>query len=406
MSPITNIYADGSGCEQAIGAAAVLLDENEMEVEKLQFRLGREHQHTVYEAEVTGLLLALQLINLHNINGPTRIWVDNKAAIQALTLRRPAPSHYLVDEFHRMHQALVKDPALDHLTIDIIWIKGHAGIVGNEMADEAAKAAAQGTASTRERLPPILWTALPLSKSATLQAFRTRIKARIVSDFAKSPRFARSYELDPSVPFSPFRKIAENLNRKTTSLLAQLRIGHVPLQAYLHRFKRAESPTCLSCNEAPETVIHYFLRCPAFAKQRRILENAFDTKARSLRTLLSDEDSLGPVFQYINATRRFHSIYGYLEHKSREVGSQEHHTTGKRRRRKATKSWYREEEEQRPTNDPVEPYLSEAAKEFTGKTCAHSHLTRRHRRTAHADSPNGSTGTIGTRGPTPHSQKI
>jgi len=46
----------------------------------------------------------------------------------------------------------------------------------------------------------------------------------------------------------------------------------VPLQAYLHRIGKMESPTCLKCRRGDETVEHYLMTCKAFAVQWGCME--------------------------------------------------------------------------------------------------------------------------------------
>ena len=55
------VYTDGSGYEGQIGAAAVLMV-NGLELRRVRYRLGPETQHTVYEAEILAVILALHLL--------------------------------------------------------------------------------------------------------------------------------------------------------------------------------------------------------------------------------------------------------------------------------------------------------------------------------------------------------
>ena len=57
----TRVYSDGSGLNNKIGAAAVLYRPNGS-TRTLQYHLGSTDQHTVYESEAVGLLLAANLI--------------------------------------------------------------------------------------------------------------------------------------------------------------------------------------------------------------------------------------------------------------------------------------------------------------------------------------------------------
>jgi len=50
---------------------------------------------------------------------------------------------------------------------------------------------------------------------------------------------------------------------KQASLLIQLCTDHVPLQRYLYRIHKANSPICPSCNTTRESVFHYLMECLA-----------------------------------------------------------------------------------------------------------------------------------------------
>ncbi|EPT00518.1 hypothetical protein FOMPIDRAFT_1122393 [Fomitopsis schrenkii] len=91
-----------------------------------------------------------------------------------------------------------------------------------------------------------------------------------------------------------------------------LRTEHVPLQKYLHRIKKADSPICEQCGTAPETVYHYLRECPAYEEQRERLDGDAGEAATQLRTLLNTPRMMKHLFRYIHSTRRFHATYGDL----------------------------------------------------------------------------------------------
>ena len=55
------VYTNGSGYKGQIGAATVLTV-NRLELRRVRYRLGPETQHTVYEAEIFAVVLALHLL--------------------------------------------------------------------------------------------------------------------------------------------------------------------------------------------------------------------------------------------------------------------------------------------------------------------------------------------------------
>ncbi|KAF8582192.1 hypothetical protein K439DRAFT_1268140, partial [Ramaria rubella] len=71
------IFTDGSGYKGHIGAAAVALHKDE----HLQYCLSRETKHTVFEGELVGILLALQMIDKSPTAKTVLIALDNQSAI-------------------------------------------------------------------------------------------------------------------------------------------------------------------------------------------------------------------------------------------------------------------------------------------------------------------------------------
>ncbi|KAK0460799.1 ribonuclease H-like domain-containing protein, partial [Armillaria novae-zelandiae] len=98
-------------------------------------------QHTVFEAELTGAILAIDIIK--SIPRLTRatILLDSQAAILALKGERTKSGHYLVEEFHK--QVIKLQKRRSSLQITVQWVPGHVGIEGNEAADDEAKKAVQ-----------------------------------------------------------------------------------------------------------------------------------------------------------------------------------------------------------------------------------------------------------------------
>ncbi|KAG2134513.1 hypothetical protein DEU56DRAFT_738481, partial [Suillus clintonianus] len=124
------------------------------EQKTLHFHLGPLAKHTVYEAEIVGMILGAELLRREPGKPSARLCVDNQAAILATQSFRTNPGHYLMDMFHRnLERALIKRDE-DHITIH--WTPGHADIEGNESADVEAKKAAGGLSSPPNNLPNCL----------------------------------------------------------------------------------------------------------------------------------------------------------------------------------------------------------------------------------------------------------
>src|SRR6266481_3038839 len=94
-------YSDGSGIDGHAGAAAVLYRGNWV-IKTLRYFLGPLTQHTTYEAEVVGVLLALKLLTDEGDTHTASIKLDNQAVILALNGRRAKSTQSLLNEIHTL----------------------------------------------------------------------------------------------------------------------------------------------------------------------------------------------------------------------------------------------------------------------------------------------------------------
>ena len=337
-----NIYSDGSGYEHWIGAAAVLMKDR-IVLDSLRFYLGPEDSYTVYEAEALAVILAIHLACKLKKTRKIMIGLDNQAVLMGLSNQKSKPSHYLMDRIHnsledlQVTQARLRGKTIKGYKIGtgrtrckdssqgwkewnlkistevkLIWTPGHKGIDGNEKADKEAKLAAQGDSSPRPTLPTFLRRKpLPISISVTRQTLKKKLKIQWKGEWSSSPRFARSQEIDRSLPSDDYLNIIEQLRRNQASLLTQLRTGHVPLKVILHRIKKTNSPECPHCRHGfHETIFHYLLICPHYTKARRYLQAELGPDAHSIPFLLNAKAGIPPLLRYISNTKRLRATFG------------------------------------------------------------------------------------------------
>ncbi|KAI5827782.1 hypothetical protein K523DRAFT_217599, partial [Schizophyllum commune Tattone D] len=128
--------------------------------------------HTVYEGELTGINLALDLIATEDLSQRTRftVLVDNTSSLRALPRRAARPGQHLVELFHERLDVLRASRPYG-LTLHFNWAPGHCDVAGNEAADKLARGAAEGLTSPLPRALDGLRN-LPRSAAAARQAYK------------------------------------------------------------------------------------------------------------------------------------------------------------------------------------------------------------------------------------------
>ena len=337
------VYTDGSGFENKIGAAAVLV-KNGIVKRSLRYCLGTDTQHTVYEAEAVAVTLGLHLlIGMKKTMEEVTIGMDNQAVLMGTMNQKSKAGHYLMDKIHDMLEDLQvtqarrrgekiggyrsgrgrteledgsvgwKDWGLKRwCKVKFVWTPGHEGIDGNEKADEEAKRAAQGESSPAKELPSFLRRKpLLLSVSATCQLLKKKTKQRWRGEWNSSPRFTRTKQIDNSLPSDNYLHIINQLRHNQASILTQLRTGHIPLNTILHRIKRLDTPDCPHCRHGTrETILHYLLECPHYAGARRQLHTRIGRISPVIPYLLGNRKGIPHLLRYVSNTNRLKATFG------------------------------------------------------------------------------------------------
>ena len=169
------VYSDGLGTEGGAGAAAALFKMGQ-EPRILTYHLETLDNHTMFEAEVIGLSLALHMICLERHASSVAIRLDNQAVIQSLQYCKPRPSQYIINFLLFQIKDILQQATDPDFIMSIVWVRGHINVEGNKLVDGAAKAAAVGESSQEALLPPEWATStLPASISAWKQVYKTAL---------------------------------------------------------------------------------------------------------------------------------------------------------------------------------------------------------------------------------------
>ena len=158
--------------------------------------------------------------------------------------------------------------------------------------------------SPLHKLPAPLRKTLPWSKSAVRQEYHRKIKKAAMKFWSHSPRFDWMALIDPDFSHNKFAKLTRSISHNQASILFQLQSGHVPLNSYLHRINKADSPICQGCQLYKELVFHYIMRCETYTVARQAMFNAASRDARKLGKLLSTAELIPHLFQFIKMMER------------------------------------------------------------------------------------------------------
>jgi ribonuclease HI len=238
-----HIYTDGSmkggtaACSYVVGTAGrgARYSEN----------LGQGT--SVYRAELTAIRLAVE--SPHCLTDGW-IWCDNQAAVRAIG-GRPSSDPDV---------SIIQRTAVER-GARIAWIPGHSGITGNETADALAQETAE---ATPDAVAPYLEPSTLKRRNHALTLHRWEETWRTTRNGADLKRVDTTCLGGTITLYAP-------LDRRTASLVAQVRTGHLATNDYLHRRRvPGVDAACATCERREDR--SHLLRCPRLASAMRALE--------------------------------------------------------------------------------------------------------------------------------------
>jgi ribonuclease HI len=248
-----------------VGAAFAVFDNLTSTFTKI---IKLNNEATVYQAELAAIKEALIWTSENSTNLSTpfvNLFSDSLSGLQAIT--KFVQQNPYIQSIQTQLIQLKRT-----LTLNLFWIKGHTGIVGNELADALAK-----EATKKEQID--------LELSLGPSYIKNQLKKLLQNDWLHywqtSDKGRHTYKLLPKVSTtqlydSPF------LNPFITN--------HGPFPEYFYRINRHDliTPNCL-CG-ALGTSLHYMFDCQFttkfhFKKPRNELWQEWTTKINSDKTL-------------------------------------------------------------------------------------------------------------------------
>ena len=201
-------------------------------------------QSSIFTAEARALLFALEYIEV-SVRRNFVIYSDSFSCLQAVAgLKTDHP--ILEKVILKMNSLATAD-----YDIHLCWVPGHAGILGNERADRAARKALNGV---------VVPCRIPHSDLKPL--IFNHIKTKWQQEWDNQPA-TKLYHITPSVGKAPQSHAG---SRRDQVVLTRCRIGHSYL-THVCLLKGEPFPECIGC-QCPQTLKHILLECTDFMALR------------------------------------------------------------------------------------------------------------------------------------------
>jgi len=141
--------------------------------------------------------------------------------------------------------------------VTFAWVKAHAGILGNELADQLAKTAARAKDKTS------YYSRIPLC--TLFRELEEESKLKWQQEWEESSKAAQTKQFYPRITDRLKSKI--DITSNFTAMVSE----NGKTRAYLHQFKLLESATC-PCNKGDQTTDHLLYHCTLLHQQREKLK--------------------------------------------------------------------------------------------------------------------------------------
>jgi len=239
-------YTDGSKIENGTGAG--------IHGPRAKISVPMGHYPTIFHAEVHAIGRCAQL-NIDRMYKRRHIWImsDSQAAIKALL--SPEITSGLVKETLITLNELGRENI-----VTLIWIPGHTGIPGNEVADALAKDGAYKGMVGPEPFCGI-------GKNAITEEVRLATSQEWLSYWNNHVALRQAKTMLSGFTERKHRFCIQ-LNKGQLRAITNLLTGHGRLNKHLYRMGLKDSSLCRFCEEAEETSTHLLMNCPSLNGKR------------------------------------------------------------------------------------------------------------------------------------------
>lgn len=267
----TVIYTDGSKTDRGVGSAFSHMGET--------YWCTLNPLASIYTAELFAILQSLRFIDILQ-RGTYLICTDSCSSL--LAIKEGISNDPLVQNILTMIH-LVENTGKN---INFLWIPGHIGIAGNELADTAARLATD---------EPYL-DDIPIRPDDLKTYLKTKIKQKWNQEWNNSNHKLKHIKSNAyeQLPF-PTNK------RREQVALTRMRIGHTNL-THIHLLCGNRPPLCTHCNEQ-QTVEHFIIECPVYT----LIRNKYNLP-NSLQECLKNVTNCDKSLKFITETNLIKKI--------------------------------------------------------------------------------------------------
>ena len=289
LTPGLAVWSDGSRLENGKCGAGLAWQEPGGAWKTQKAPLGKGHE--VFDAELLGVVQALRVAEKAGDQRPVTILLDSQAAIARLRHTQPGPGQALAIQAHAIAKRL---QAQGH-QLTVQWVPGHAGVEGNERADQAAKQAANKPPGRGPRE-----ISLAFACRARTEAITTQKQRWLTKELSqRSQQGQRIYRPQKNWQLNPIAAVAR---KHLASRYFQLKSGHAAIGVYLQQIKAQEDATCRDCGSSRETIHHLLFECQKWRQQRNKLYRDLELDG-AMRPTAAEEHPQGRLLGEPRATK-------------------------------------------------------------------------------------------------------
>lgn len=272
------IYTDGSRSDKGVGYSIVSVDST------LMLSILPEYS-TNFSAEIIAIYESVKKIR--HTRGKFAICTDSLSALDSIKNLNN----------DQMYPNMIRQIIIERQPhIRLIWIPGHCGITGNEIADESAKAAISA---------PMI-TTMNLAQNDIKNFIKSKFAERKQENFTLTNRWYKNSNTNKLNAVKIFRNIDQNICPRGDQIkITRLRLGHTRI-SHAHLINSNLSSQCPFCGLSPNTIGHLFSNCPHINQYRNSILR--DANLFELINVNMTNENIKTIIEFLKKSNLYNSI--------------------------------------------------------------------------------------------------